>query len=194
MIAIAIVAVIAVIGLTGLSRVIDGAESARVRVGRWQEIQLAMRLVAQDLVQVHPRSTRDELGDQYKGSLVASPLEPYDLEFSRGGWANPVGLPRGTVLRVAYNLEGDELVRYYWPVTDRTFGTTPFRRVLLDRIERFDMTFIDYQGETHLDWPPLNAAQQGPNSGNLTLPPRAVRIAVQLEDFGSLWRLVEVGG
>lgn len=193
MIAIAIVAVIAVIGLTGLSRVIDGTEIARERSERWQEIQLAVRIIAQDLAQLHPRVTRDELGDQYKASLLASPLEPYDVEFSRGGWANPVGLPRGTVLRVAYNLEDGALVRYYWPVMERTFATTPFRRVLVDGVELFEMTFIDAEGETHLDWPPLDAQQSG-DPAVLTLRPHAVRISLQLEDFGTLWRLMEVPG
>lgn len=196
MVALAILAIIAVMAFTGLSRVIDGAEVARARVEEWQEIQLAFRLLTQDLAQIHPRTTRDELGDQLKGSLIASPLEPYDVEFSRGGFANPVGLPRGTVLRVAYNLEADELVRYYWPVVDRTFATEPFRRVLLAGVDRFEMTFLTQDGEAHIDWPPLNAAPNpsGQTTNNLTSTPRAVRISVELEDFGAIWRVIEIGG
>ncbi len=194
MIAIAIVAVIAVIGLTGLSRVIEGEEIARERAERWQEIQLALRIIAQDLAQVHPRITRDELGQAYRGSFLASPLEPYDFEFSRGGWANPVGLPRGTVLRVAYNLEDDALVRYYWPVMDRTSANEPFRRVLVDGVEQFDLSFIAADGAAHLDWPPIDSRQQVTSAQDLTLHPRAVRIGVTLADFGVVWRLVEIAG
>jgi general secretion pathway protein J len=191
MVAIAILAVIAVIGLTGLSRIIDSAQIAREHADRWQRIQLALRIVAQDLAQVHPRLTRDELGDATKGSFIASPIETYDLEFSRGGWANPVGLARGTVLRVAYNLEEDGLVRYYWPVMDRTLANTPFRTVLVDGVELLEMTFIDADGTGHVDWPPVNAA---PGSIDPTARPRAARISLTLEDFGTVWRVVEISG
>lgn len=197
MVAISILAIISAIAFTGMSRVIDGSETARQRVEGWQAVQLAFRIITQDLSQIHPRTTRDELGDQLKPSLIASALEQYDVEFSRGGFANPVGLPRGTVLRVAYNLEGDELVRYYWPVTDRTFATTPFRRVLLKGVIGFEMTFIDAGGEAHIDWPPLSTAgdaSTGQNTAALTLHPRAVRIAVELEGMGAIWRLIEVAG
>src|SRR5690606_22379201 len=175
---------------TGMSRVIDGSETARQRVEGWQAVQLAFRIITQDLSQIHPRTTRDELGDQLKPSLIASALEQYDVEFSRGGFANPAGLPRGTVLRIAYNLEGNELVRYYWPVMDRTLATDPFRRVLLEGIDRFEMTFLTPDGEAHLDWPPVNTRGQSPNpsqspsnqsGANLTLLPRAVRISVEIE-------------
>lgn len=195
MVAIAILAIISAIAFVGLSRVIDGSETAREHVEEWQKVQLAFRLITQDLAQIHPRTTRDELGDQLKGALIASPLEPYDVEFSRGGFANPVGLPRGTVLRVAYNLEADELVRYYWPVTDRTLGTTPFRRVLLEGVTRFEMTFLTQDGEGNIDWPPLNRQNQASQTvTNLTLLPRAVRVDVELEGLGAIWRLIEVGG
>lgn len=203
MVAIAILAIISVMAFAGLSQVIEGTEAAQARVEEWQKVQMAFRLITQDLSQIHPRTTRDELGDQKKGGLVASPLEPYDVEFSRGGFANPAGLPRGTVLRVAYNLEGNELVRYYWPVMDRTLATDPFRRVLLEGIDRFEMTFLTPDGEAHLDWPPVNTRGQSPNpsqspsnqsGANLTLLPRAVRISVEIEGVGTIWRLIEVGG
>ena len=79
-----------------------------------------MRLITQDLAQLHPRATREELGESYQPSLLADPSAQFALEFSRGGWANPAGLPRGTVLRVAYDWEDDKLVRWHWAVMDRT--------------------------------------------------------------------------
>jgi general secretion pathway protein J len=174
----------------GLNRVIDQQAIARERTERWQEIQLAMRLVVQDLAQLHPRATREELGETYQPSLLADPSAQFALEFSRGGWANPAGLARGTVLRVAYDWEDDMLVRWHWSVMDRTLSTTPVRAELLDGIENIEVRFLDTAGEWHLEWPPLD--RRGPQS--LISQPRAVELAIELEDFGRVYRLVETSG
>jgi general secretion pathway protein J len=190
LVAMAIVAIIGVMAFVGLNRVIDQQAIARERTERWQEIQLAMRLVVQDLAQLHPRATREELGETYQPSLLADPSAQFALEFSRGGWANPAGLARGTVLRVAYDWEDDMLVRWHWSVMDRTLSTTPVRAELLDGIENIEVRFLDTAGEWHLEWPPLD--RRGPQS--LISQPRAVELAIELEDFGRVYRLVETSG
>jgi general secretion pathway protein J len=190
LVAMAIVAIIGVMAFVGLNRVIDQQAVARERTERWQEIQLAMRLVVQDLAQLHPRATREELGQTYQPSLLADPSAQFALEFSRGGWANPAGLARGTVLRVAYNWEEDKLVRWHWSVMDRTLSTTPVRTELLDGVRNVEVRFLDTAGEWHLEWPPLN--RRGPQG--LIAQPRAVEFAVELEDLGRVWRVVETSG
>ena len=190
LIAVAILAIIGVIALVGLNRVIDQQALARERAERWQEIQLAIRLITQDLAQLHPRATREELGETYQPSLLADPSAQFALEFSRGGWANPAGLQRGTVLRVAYNWEDDKLVRWHWAVMDRTLSTPPVRAEILDRVTNVEVRFLDRNGEWHLEWPPLD--RRGPQS--LISEPRAVEFAIELEDFGRVYRLVETSG
>src|SRR5688572_22215301 len=111
LVAVAILAIIGVMAFVGLNRVIDQQQLARERTERWQDIQLAMRLIVQDLAQMHPRATREELGESYQPSMLADPSAQFALEFSRGGFANPAGLTRGTVLRVAYDWEDDKRVR-----------------------------------------------------------------------------------
>jgi general secretion pathway protein J len=190
LVAMAIVAVIGVMALGGLSEVINQQTLARERAQRWQAIQLAMRMVMQDLAQLQPRATRDELGESYQPSLLADPSAQFAVEFSRGGWANPGGFPRGTVLRVAYNWEQDKFVRLHWSVMDRTLATPPIRTELLDRVENVEIRFLDNSGEWHLEWPPLQ--QRGPQG--LVTRPRAVEFALELEDFGRVSRLVETSG
>jgi general secretion pathway protein J len=190
LVSIAIVAIIGVIALVGLNRVIDQQAAAREHTQRWQEIQLAMRLVTQDLAQLHPRATREELGETYQPSLLADPSAQFALEFSRGGWANPAGLPRGTVLRVAYNWEDDTLIRWHWSVMDRTMATLPVRTELLDGVTNVEVRFLDTSGEWHLEWPPLD--RRGPQG--LISQPRAVEFALELEDLGRVFRLVETSG
>jgi general secretion pathway protein J len=190
LVAVAIVAIIGVMAFVGLNRVVTQQSLARERTDRWQAIQLTMRLVMQDLAQLHPRATREELGEAYQPSMLADPSAQFALEFSRGGWANPAGLPRGTVLRVAYSFEEDKLVRLHWGVMDRTLSTPPVRTELLDGVTDLEVRFLDTSGQWHLEWPPLNS--RGPQG--LITRPRAVEFAIELEDFGRVYRLVETSG
>lgn len=189
LVAVAIVAIIGVVGLTGLARVINQQEVATLHAERWREIQLAMRMIVRDLSQAHPRVSRDETGTATLESFLADPTHQYGLEFSRGGWTNPTGFPRGTVLRVAYDIENDVLVRFYWPVVDRTFATPPGRNELLTGVLDMQVVYIDENGEEWPDWPPLVNGQvtRGP-----TERPRAVRVMLDLEGLGPVWRLIEV--
>jgi general secretion pathway protein J len=190
LVVIAILAIISVMALRGLSDVIDQQAVAREHAERWQQIQLAMRLITQDLAQLEPRATREEQGETYMPSLLADPSAQFALEFSRGGWANPAGLPRGTVLRVAYNWEEDKLIRWHWAVMDRTLSTPPVRAEILDGVTKVEVRFLDTAGEWHLDWPPLD--RRGPQS--LVSRPRAVEFAIELKDLGRVYRLVETSG
>lgn len=189
LVAMTVVAIVGVIALDGLNRVIDQQSTARERAERWREVQLAMRIVVQDLAQIHPRPTRAELGESYQPSLLASPNAQFALELSRGGWTNPAGFARGSVLRVAYDWEDadDLLVRFHWPVMDRTFATPPIRTELLSGVTTVEMRFLDSAGEWHLDWPPLSSDPVAA----FVQRPRAIDFAVEVEDFGRLSRLVE---
>ena len=190
LVAVAILAIIGVIAFTGLNLVVDQQQLARDRAERWQDVQFAMRLVVQDLAQLQPRATREEQGESYQPSMLSDPSAQFALEFSRGGWANPAGLARGTVLRVAYDWEDDKLVRWHWGVMDRTLSTPPVRAEILDRVTNVEIRFLDTAGEWHLEWPPLQ--QRGPQS--LIARPRAVEFAIELEDLGRITRLVETSG
>jgi general secretion pathway protein J len=190
LVAMAIVAVIGVMAMTGLSEVIHQQTLARERAARWQAIQLAMRVIVQDLSQLQPRPTRDELGEAFIPSLLADPSGQFALEFSRGGWANPGGFPRGNVLRVAYNFEDDKLVRYHWPVMDRTTATPPVRTELLDGVSDIEVRYLDGSNMWQLDWPPVGMA----GAQRLIERPRAVEFAIVLKDFGRVSRLVETTG
>src|SRR4029079_14897284 len=85
LVAMAIVAVIGVMAMTGLREVIHQQTLARERAARWQAIQLAMRVIVQDLSQLQPRPTRDELGEAFITSLLADPRGQVALTFRRRG-------------------------------------------------------------------------------------------------------------
>lgn len=192
LIAMAIVAVIGAIALAGLSTVIRQQSVAEERAVRWRHIQFAMHIITQDLVQVHPRAARSESGETWMPSFLVGPNEQFAVELSRGGWVNPGGLPRGHVLRVAYDWEESEntLVRFHWPAMDRTLATPPVRTELLTGVEDVQIRMLDRSGQWHAAWPPLDM----PTPDLLISRPRLVEFSLYLEDFGHLWRTVEVGG
>lgn len=189
LVAMAIVAIIGVMAFGGLNRLIDQRELARARTERWREIQLAMRLITQDVSQLHPRPVREEFGEGYRPAVLAAPDAQFALELSRGGWANPVGFPRGTVVRVAYEWEDDTLVRYYWPVLDRTPDALPARTELLEGVTNVEVRFLDQGGTWQTEWPAYGAS-----ADQYFARPRAIEFMIELEDFGQVSRLVETSG
>ena len=193
LVAMAIVAVIGVMALGGLNTVIQQQTLAEARAERWREIQFAMRIITQDLAQIHPRLTREEMGESRRESLLLGPGQLYTLELSRGGWSNPANLPRGTVLRVAYDWEEPDrlLVRYHWPVMDRTMQTFPVRTELLSGVEEMRITMIDRNNQPQIEWPPRDMTDA---ADALVARPRAVEFRLVLEDFGEIWRTVETSG
>jgi general secretion pathway protein J len=190
LVAMAIVAVIGVMALGGLNEVIRQQTIAQERADRWREIQFAMRIISQDLAQIHPRPMREEFGESWQPSLLYDPSAQYDIELSRGGWVNPAALPRGTVLRVAYLAEDDMLVRFHWSVMDRTTATPPIRTELLTGVEAIEVQMLDANGEQHSIWPPLTMS----GLDRLVARPRVVEFRINLEDFGWIWRALETGG
>ena len=190
LVAMAIVAVIGVMALGGLSEVIRQQTIAQERAERWREIQFAMRIISQDLAQIHPRPTREELGESWQPSVLVNPSAQFAFEMSRGGWANSVASPRGSVLRVAYDREDDTLIRFHWSVMDRTSATPPIRTELLTGVEDVEIRLLDANGDWLFDWPPsaMNVPEQW------VARPRVVEFGVILEDFGRVWRAVETGG
>ena len=160
---------------------------------RWREVQLAFRLIVQDLAQLHPRPVREEFGEGHLPALLSTVNSQFALEFSRGGWPNPSGLPRGTVARIAYDWEDDKLVRYHWPVLDRTPDVVPVRTELLDGVISVETRFMDGNGNWQTEWPQLDNVTEGGPLQNVNRP-RTVEFLVELEDLGRLWRIVETSG
>ena len=171
---------------------IQGAARQRDRVAdtldRFHEIQRAVQLISRDLFQLQPRPVRDLLGDGRLPALTTG-SEGGGIEFTTGGWSNPIGLPRSVLQRVGYQVEEDTLYRARWPVLDRTQASVPLRQPLLDGIVSMSVRFFDASGEATEDWPPLGLGNPAAAGGAL---PRAVEFTLELEDYGLITRLIEV--
>ena len=118
LVSMAIFAIISVLALGGLNTVVTQQQLARERMAEVVDLQRTMRFLTTDLAQLYPRYVRDELGQGSEAPLVADGLGEFIVRLTRGGWRNPARLPRGTLQRVQYRLDDDELLREYWPVVD----------------------------------------------------------------------------
>lgn len=180
----AIIMAIAFLSIRGAARQRDAVAESQER---FYAIQRAVQTISRDLAQLQPRPVRDIIGDDKMPALTTGG-DGQGIELTTGGWANPAGLPRSVLQRVAYQIEDDTLYRARWPVLDRTQGTLPLRRELLDGIVALQMRFFDASGQDHEDWPPL----AGDPRAVLARRPRAIEFTMELEDFGLITRLIEV--
>lgn len=188
LVATAVFAVMGAMAYGGLQSVIDQQEIARDNADRLRSVQFAVRQLTLDLQQVQPRPVRDELGDGYRSAVLADERNVYDMEFTRGGWSNPLAQPRAAVQRVAYRVEDGRLVRLHWFVPDHTLAEEPVERELLDGVTEIRFRFLGAGSEWTEQWP---ATVGGADPAIL---PRAIEVVLELEDWGEIRRLVEVAG
>jgi len=188
LVALAIFGVLAVLSYGALGQTLNSAELLNDRMDRLQAVQRTMRVLSEDFFQLAPRPVRKELDEFFGAALQTDFQSGYILELTRGGWRNPVSVPRSTLQRAAYQLDEDELIRYHWNVLDRTLANEPIAVVLLDDVESIGFRFLQDNGDWTEQWPPLTM----PGPLGMRHRPRAVEIILQLADQGELTRLLEV--
>jgi general secretion pathway protein J len=127
----------------------------------------------------------ESLGDSSGLDLVA---------FTRAGWANPAGVQRPAEERVSYRLVNGVLERLSWPELDATEGTPVATRKLLDHVKSVSFLYLDQSHQWTDQWPPVVAGSSASPAGNQTLRtrPLAVEVTLDLDDWGTVVRIIEV--
>ena len=184
LIAIAVFAVMSVMAYGGLSQIITNNQHSKKELERLQSVQRAVLTISRDFTQIIERDIRDEYGNP-QPFLDASNELDYLVEFTRNGRRNPAKLKRSHLLRVAYQFEEGKLLRLFWPQLDRAPAMEAYETTLLDQLERVELRYLDNDKKWHSEWPPLSAA-----SAKLT----AIEFTLELEDWGGITRLYQVGG
>jgi len=185
LVAMAIFAVVGLMAYGGLQAVLTQQVIARDNADRFREIQFAVQQMSRDLYQAAPRPVRETLGDGVRAALLGDARNQYPIEFTRGGWSNPLGQPRAAVQRVAYELDDGRLLRRHWFVPDHTLDEEPVERELLDGVLEFRLRYFS-RGDWSEEWPP------GPEAADPAVLPAAVEFTLDLEDWGEIRRLIEV--
>lgn len=188
LVAMAIFAIVAYMAYGGFGAVLKQQQIVDESAARLRAVQFAVRQLSNDFAQLQPRPIREELGEGWRGALVSGGLELQAAELTRAGWANPLARSRPTLQRVAYRVEDGTLIRSYWPVLDRLLEEEPVETELVDGVAELRFRFLDADGQWVDQWPAADA------SSDPRLIPRAVEITLELDDWGEIFRIIEVAG
>lgn len=187
LVAMAIFGVVSALALGGLNAVVTQQSLARIQIDKLGKLQRAIRFISDDFSQLNPRYVRDVLGQSNEPPLVTDSLRENIVRLSRSGWRNPVPVARGTLQRVQYRLEEEKLIRDYWLVMDYPLGMEPRSTELLENVNEVEIEYLDQASVWHTLWPPLS--QTGSTE---FVYPRAVRITLDLADWGEIVRVVDL--
>jgi len=193
LVALSIFALIAVIAYNGLYAVLNARAETDRQAERLAEIQTALAILGRDIEQTLNREIRDEFGDR-QPALRGDPEaedRPF-LEFTRAGWRNPARQVRSHLQRVGYRMDQEGLVRVTWRVLDRAQDSAPVEEQILSEVTAVQMRFLDDRQQWHTQWPPPDMLNQPAEPGQQPQPlplPRAVELALNLQDFGRIVRL-----
>jgi len=212
MVALFIAAVMFAIGYGAIKQALASHESLKDQQAHLLELQNAVRVMEQDFVQLAPRPVRQPVGDEPAQPALAGGVSgtlgtqsalngsttgaPPIVAFTRAGWANPRGLQRTGLQRVAYYLENGTLRRENWSVLDPTLASTTARRDLLTHVKAVTIRYMDVTHQWAEQWPPTtNTTLIGQfQEQMLRQRPLAVEITLDTEDWGKVVRIVEIAG
>jgi len=180
-VAITVFAVIAAISHRGLIGVSEQGAVIRHRVHHLRELDSAIALLRDDLLQAIQRPVRDPLGSRV-AALVAQGRDGSLLQPTRAGAiaANRTGLIE--LSRIVYRLDGQRLWRDHWHTLDAVQQTQPQTTLLIDGIESLTLRLLDQRGQWQTSWPP-------PGS-NDDARPRGVDLRMQTRNWGTIQRII----
>ncbi len=185
LIAVAVFAILAALAYGGLHVVLNTSRAANDEAERLADVQRVLARIGADVEQMANRPVRDTYGDVL--DAVVSDFDEAQgsrFEFTRNGRLNPAGEARSTLQRVAYRLSEDKILRESWAVLDRAQDTLPYEADMLDGVKRFEVRFIDSDGESRQTWQTdVTAAAPLPS---------AVEVILELQDWGEIRRLYRV--
>lgn len=210
LVALFITAILFAMGYGALSQALTSRREVETQSARLSALQQAVRVIEQDIELMQPRPARDLLGNGYDAPLVVSQNAqsggsmqsagsmagqqgPALLSFTRGGWANPAGVPRSELQRVSYLLRDNKLIRQHLPVLDTTAATAVVERELLDQVESVGFRFMDESLIWSATWP-TSPMQSLPPASLLRARPVAVEVTIKLKDMGVITRIIEIAG
>jgi general secretion pathway protein J len=194
---IGIFAIMAAMAYGGLKSVLDMRSGLEAKLGRTEEFQRAYQRLRMDFANAAPRSIRDNDGQSQPPFLWDGYFKR--VEFTRGGWANPLALPRATLERVAYFLDDKQsdnrkLVRRSWRVLDRAPQTEPIDLPLIEHIDEAVWRFMDKNRDWQEAWPPEGTSRfSSAGSAAQTEVPLAVELRLRTRDWNELRLVFQLG-
>lgn len=189
LVAIAIFSLIGLASYRVLGSVMQTNERLTTRVEQLRQLNRAFWMLQQDVEQLVPRDVRIGANPPAVAPnfLLVDNEAELAVQFTRAGRANPLGLPRSDLQRIAYGVgrhpdyektdsahyheERNYLLRYVWPMLDGAGDKNLAQvQVLLPDVQRIDVGVMTASG-VQSQWP----------VPNLKDPPVALQFRVTLE-------------
>jgi len=184
LVALAVFAVLGLMSSQMVTRVLDVHKAAIERGDRLGDVQRALMMMQRDVLEMAPRSVRDEMGDSLPTMRLGTDI---GFELTHDGWRNPLNQHRSELQRVAYVAHDETLYRYYWNVLDRAEDTKPVVQELLHDVTSLEVSAVDASGNEHAYWP-LVGEQGNDPSTNLA----GILVRLNVKPFGEITRLWDV--
>jgi general secretion pathway protein J len=165
MISISITAMIGIASVNLLSNIIASKNVTDIRSTQLTTLQRFNQFVSRDVEQIINRSIRDQYGSTQAAIIIDG--SNYLAEWTRLGWRNsPINLdPRAEMQRVAFQLydindeecekakkrlqewgnldpEGSCLLRFFWPMLDRSGENEAKIQIILDLVESLEIEIL----------------------------------------------------
>jgi len=189
LVALFILALVSSAGATLLIGATGAGKQVREREAAARQIDIAQRLIRQDIAALSTRAIQPADGFSPPGNLFgeAPRGEAPFLTFVRSGWINPAQVePRSTLQSVAYVLRDGQLIREVTVRPDATRGTPVTSRVLLENVKSVELGFV--RGGQRSDY------WQGDGVATRSILPDLIEIDVVFEDNVSLMIATLTGG
>ncbi|MCQ4165194.1 type II secretion system minor pseudopilin GspJ [Tahibacter harae] len=180
LVATAVFAIMSALAWGGLNAVIRARAAL---VAEQQDFSRTLRAVGaleRDLQAAVARPVRGNYGE----TLPALRGDGDHLELTRLGYASPLIEARSALERVIYQQDGKTLKRGRFAVLDRAAGSLPEFSELRDRLRRFQLRYMDAQGNWLEAWPRRDDAPEA--------LPRAVEFRLDIDGVGEIRRLIEL--
>ena len=150
------------------------------RTDEYRTLVRVFKMLDRDVSALVYRGVRDEFGDPI--AAVSGNQGLYPLEFTRGGWRNPLKLPRSQLQRVAYQYNCESLQRVVWLILDRAQDTKPRVQTLMIGVTDFKVSLINADGSRQ----EVITAEDGDEL------PVGVELTISTELWGDLTRRVNL--
>ena len=190
-----------------LDNIVRVEAQAKQKSQQMATLQKVVWQIGKDFRQMVQRPIKDQNGESRPDIEIEG---DYLIEFTRGGWSNPLSWKRSVLQRVAYDINyhperGDPdspfyedeqlyLLRHYWQVLDRGPDTKPLTQVLLADVSDFYVRFFDRNANSTSDeWlDDVERKKLGNDQGEYEVP-NAVEVNIILGDADLFSYVIPVG-
>lgn len=187
-VAMMVFSILSVMAYAGLQSMITSKTHTEKVAKRLVDLQTTFMFIGRDIEQTVGRSVRDGFGD-VRPAMQGGEFGNELISLTRAGYVNVLKATRSNLQRVTYRFEDNVLTRVSWPMLDQDFNDEVYERVLLDKVEKVSLSYVDQAGEAQDQWPPSFGIDEDKKS---TLLPRAVIIKMETEAMGEIRRVFRV--